>query len=284
MEQTKKTMEKIVALAKSRGFVYPGSEIYGGLANTWDYGPLGVELKNNVKKLWMKLNRMVSAPLLCYLILILLSFVLIGTPLLFPNNGKIFTIMTNFGYVIFGSNIVAFLIDYGASIRKYESDRKEFFLLSKDLRTSVDNLITFRRHYNNIFPDECRRLSYKKWLYKLECAEFEFDGHKSSLLVVVKMYLRIVLSMAEILDSKATLLVNNLCLPENFIYNLDKLIIDLRISVGDKDSVDNLALRLAMPDIIDNISLLFPEYKSIFCDDWKNFDECSAFKAENKQV
>ena len=47
-----KTMDKIVALAKSRGFVYPGSEIYGGLANTWDYGPLGVELKNNVKKAW----------------------------------------------------------------------------------------------------------------------------------------------------------------------------------------------------------------------------------------
>jgi len=45
-------MEKIVAVAKSRGFVFPGSEIYGGLANTWDYGPLGVELKNNVKKAW----------------------------------------------------------------------------------------------------------------------------------------------------------------------------------------------------------------------------------------
>ncbi|MDO5096262.1 MAG: glycine--tRNA ligase [Peptostreptococcaceae bacterium] len=49
-----KTMEKIVALSKSRGFVFPGSEIYGGLANTWDYGPLGVELKNNVKKAWWK--------------------------------------------------------------------------------------------------------------------------------------------------------------------------------------------------------------------------------------
>ena len=47
-----KTMDKIIALAKSRGFVYPGSEIYGGLANTWDYGNLGVELKNNVKKAW----------------------------------------------------------------------------------------------------------------------------------------------------------------------------------------------------------------------------------------
>ena len=47
-----KTMEKIVAVAKSRGFVFPGSEIYGGLANTWDYGPLGVELKNTVKKAW----------------------------------------------------------------------------------------------------------------------------------------------------------------------------------------------------------------------------------------
>ena len=49
-----KTMEKIVALAKARGFVYPGSEIYGGLANTWDYGNLGVELKNNVKQAWWK--------------------------------------------------------------------------------------------------------------------------------------------------------------------------------------------------------------------------------------
>lgn len=47
-----KTMDKIVALAKNRGFVYPGSDIYGGLANTWDYGPIGVELKNNVKKAW----------------------------------------------------------------------------------------------------------------------------------------------------------------------------------------------------------------------------------------
>ena len=49
-----KTMEKIVALAKARGFVYPGSEIYGGLANTWDYGNLGVELKNKVKAAWWK--------------------------------------------------------------------------------------------------------------------------------------------------------------------------------------------------------------------------------------
>ncbi len=48
------TMEKIVALCKGRGFIFPGSEIYGGLANTWDYGPLGVELKNNVKKAWWK--------------------------------------------------------------------------------------------------------------------------------------------------------------------------------------------------------------------------------------
>jgi glycyl-tRNA synthetase len=49
-----KTMDKIVALSKTRGFVFPGSEIYGGLANSWDYGPLGVELKNNVKKAWWR--------------------------------------------------------------------------------------------------------------------------------------------------------------------------------------------------------------------------------------
>lgn len=47
-------MQQIAAIAKSRGFIYPGSEIYGGLANTWDYGPLGVELKNNVKNAWWK--------------------------------------------------------------------------------------------------------------------------------------------------------------------------------------------------------------------------------------
>ena len=47
-------MDKIVALCKTRGFIFPGSEIYGGLANTWDYGPLGVELKNNIKKAWWK--------------------------------------------------------------------------------------------------------------------------------------------------------------------------------------------------------------------------------------
>ncbi len=54
MRNTEKTMDKIVALCKGRGFVFPGSDIYGGLANTWDYGPLGVELKNNVKRAWWK--------------------------------------------------------------------------------------------------------------------------------------------------------------------------------------------------------------------------------------
>ena len=54
MKNSEKTMEKIVALCKNRGFIYSGSEIYGGLANSWDYGPLGVELKNNVKKAWWK--------------------------------------------------------------------------------------------------------------------------------------------------------------------------------------------------------------------------------------
>jgi glycyl-tRNA synthetase len=52
MAHEEKLMDKIVSLAKRRGFVFPGSEIYGGLANSWDYGPLGVELKNNIKNLW----------------------------------------------------------------------------------------------------------------------------------------------------------------------------------------------------------------------------------------
>ena len=51
---TEKTMDKIVSLCKSRGFIFPGSEIYGGLANAWDYGPLGVEFKNNVKRAWWR--------------------------------------------------------------------------------------------------------------------------------------------------------------------------------------------------------------------------------------
>jgi glycyl-tRNA synthetase len=54
MLNTEKSMDKIVALCKGRGFVYQGSEIYGGLANTWDYGPLGTELKSNIKKAWLK--------------------------------------------------------------------------------------------------------------------------------------------------------------------------------------------------------------------------------------
>ncbi len=54
MNNSEKTMDKIVAFCKGRGFVYSGSEIYGGLANAWDYGPLGVELKNNIKRAWMK--------------------------------------------------------------------------------------------------------------------------------------------------------------------------------------------------------------------------------------
>ncbi|MBQ8858592.1 MAG: glycine--tRNA ligase [Clostridia bacterium] len=54
MNNSEKTMDKIVALCKNRGIIFAGSEIYGGLANSWDYGPLGVELKNNVKRAWWK--------------------------------------------------------------------------------------------------------------------------------------------------------------------------------------------------------------------------------------
>ena len=54
MENTEKKIDKIINLCKNRGYVYSGSEIYGGLANTWDYGPLGVEFKNNIKKAWWK--------------------------------------------------------------------------------------------------------------------------------------------------------------------------------------------------------------------------------------
>ena len=54
MANNKVTMDKIVNLCKGRGFIFAGSEIYGGLANTWDFGPLGVELKNNIKKAWGK--------------------------------------------------------------------------------------------------------------------------------------------------------------------------------------------------------------------------------------
>ncbi|MBO7293662.1 MAG: glycine--tRNA ligase [Clostridia bacterium] len=54
MENSKKTMDKIVSLCKSRGFIFAGSEIYGGLANSWDFGPLGVEFKNNIKRAWWR--------------------------------------------------------------------------------------------------------------------------------------------------------------------------------------------------------------------------------------
>lgn len=54
MKEIKATMDKIVALCKNRGFIFPGSEIYGGMGNTWDYGPVGVEFKNNIKRTWWK--------------------------------------------------------------------------------------------------------------------------------------------------------------------------------------------------------------------------------------
>ena len=54
MKEIKATMDKIVNLCKNRGIIFPGSEIYGGMGNTWDYGPVGVEFKNNIKRTWWK--------------------------------------------------------------------------------------------------------------------------------------------------------------------------------------------------------------------------------------
>ena len=60
MKNSEKTLDMIVNLCKNRGFIYPGSEIYGGLANSWDYGPLGVEFKNNAKKAGTNLAQLLN--------------------------------------------------------------------------------------------------------------------------------------------------------------------------------------------------------------------------------
>jgi len=121
-----------------------------------------------LKKVWVKINKTVSAPMWCYLILVLLAFAMITAPLLFSRDNSFFIIITNLGYGIFGSTFVAYLVDYGATVRKRVNDQKEFFLLTKDLREAIDNFISFRNRYNHILPKADRTLSYKDWLKKIE--------------------------------------------------------------------------------------------------------------------
>ena len=86
--------------------------------------------KKMIKQIWRKLNRIVSAPIWCYIILLLLSFILIGISLGLSEENTFGNILVNFGYGLFGSTFVAILIDYGATIRQRKNDQKEFFLLT----------------------------------------------------------------------------------------------------------------------------------------------------------
>lgn len=223
-----------------------------------------------IKRIWRKLNRIVSAPILCYLTLLLLSFILIGVSLGLSEKNTVGNILVNFGYGIFGSTFVAILIDYGATIRQRKNDQKDFFLLTKDLKEAINNLITFRNEYNHVLGEKYREIAYNKWIHKIAAVRFEFDGHDSSLLVVIKAYYKIILEMAELLDDKSSILVNNLYLPDDFIYNLGQLILYTKMALDDEKGNDYTAFKLGMDCMLARIPLLFPEYKSILFETWND--------------
>ncbi len=230
------------------------------------------------KSLWEKLNRIVSTSILCYLFLILLSFALVGIPLFFESN--IFcNIITNFGYGIFGSTFVAILIDCSNTIRQRNQDQKEFFLLTNDLREAIDNLVSFRNRYNHLVPKEYRGLPYNQWIYQLDTVKFEFDGHETTMFIMVKTYFTIILEMAKTTDSKSIILANNLYSPDNFVYNLEQLIKYLEMSLMNEQGKENFSLRLGIPCVLENCSLLFPAYKNVFFSEWTaNKNKTTEFK------
>jgi|GEM_PF-6054295 len=223
-----------------------------------------------LKRVWVKINKTVSAPMWCYLILILLAFAMITVPLLFSSDNNFSIIITNLGYGVFGSTFVAYLIDYGATVRKRVNDQKEFFLLTKDLREAIDNFISFRNRYNHILPKADRTLSYEEWLKKIDKIEFEFefDGQKTSLFVLNKTNFIIVLEMAKTLESKAILLADNLWLPNDFMFNLGELVKNLNSALRDENRFDDFAFKLQISDVLKEISLLFPEYKRLLLEEW----------------
>lgn len=223
-----------------------------------------------IKRIWRKLNRIVSAPILCYLTLLLLSFILIGVSLGLSEKNTVGNILVNFGYGIFGSTFVAILIDYGATIRQRKNDQKDFFLLTKDLKEAINNLIAFRNEYNHVLGEKYREIAYNKWIHKIAAVRFEFDGHDSLLLVVIKAYYKIILEMAELLDDKSSILVNNLYLPDDFIYNLGQLILYTKMALADEKENDYTAFKLGTDCMLARIPLLFPEYKSILFETWND--------------
>jgi len=140
MKNTDKQMQTLVALCKGRGFIFPGSEIYGGLANTWDYGPLGVELKNNVKKAWWK-KFVQECPL---------------------NVGLDSSILLNPRVWVASGHVATFndpLIDCKACRTRHRADKlAETFVLERGLDVRVeslneDELIAFIRNNNVPCPD-----------------------------------------------------------------------------------------------------------------------------------
>lgn len=221
-----------------------------------------------LKRTWAKINKTVSSPMWCYLSLIIVAFAMILVPLMFPGGNAVLTIVTNLGYGIFGSTFVAYLIDYGATVRKSANDQKEFFLLTKDLKETIENLISFRNRYNHLLPKADRMLPYEAWLKNIDRIPFEFDGHQSSLFAMNKTNFIFVLRMAKILESKSVLLVDNLSLPNDFLFNLGELVKNLNSALEDEERFNDFAFRLQISDVLKGIALLFPEYKHLLFEEW----------------
>jgi len=100
--------------------------------------------------------------------------------------------------------------------------------------------------------------------------EFEFglDGQKVSLFVLNKTNFIIVLEMAKTLESKEILLADNLCLPNDFMFNLGELVKNLNSALRDENRFDDFAFKLQISDVLKEISLLFPEYKRLLLEEW----------------
>lgn len=225
------------------------------------------------KRLWKKLNQTVSAPIWCYLLLIALSLVLVGVPMLFSESNVIYNILTNFGYGIFGSTFVGILIDYGATIRQHKNDRKVFYLMTRDLKGAIYNLIEFRKRYNHVLPEKYREISYVKWIYKIANVRISFDKEFMPLLVIIRDYFKIILDMAEMVDDKSSILIDNMYLPENFIYNLGQLILYVKMVLGNERLDEAKSFDIGITMTFSYISLLFPEYKSIFFENWNSSED-----------
>lgn len=243
-----------------------------------------IQLRKLNKTLNIKIQKkkhFFTVPFFYYLCLLIASILLIILPFLFPSiNPNINHIIENFGFGIWGSTFVAILVDYGTTRKQSKADSFIFNMITQDLRHSINGLLLFRRHYNNMFEEKYRKLPYYIWITESATQTIESGyGNKELFLDIIINAFKPILDSALLLNEKCGILANNSYAPTNFINDLSDYIITTKSTFKEYENKGEFLL-IGYGESLVKLINLFPNLRDTFIEEWDTSSDITMSEKE----